>query len=92
MEGMRDLLKGFLGLSLEALPEEDRLAAAWSVACGKALAGHGKVKGYRDGLVWVEVEDGTWLRQLSRMHGQLERELARIAGVKVSEIHFELKR
>jgi predicted nucleic acid-binding Zn ribbon protein len=92
MEGMRDLLKGSLGRSLEALREEDRLAAAWPVACGKALAGHGKVKEYRDGLVWVEVEDGTWLRQLSSMRGQLATEMARIAGVKVSEIHFELKR
>jgi hypothetical protein len=42
MERMRDVLRGSLGRSLRALPEEDRLAAAWPVACGSALAGHGE--------------------------------------------------
>ena len=92
LEGMRDLLKGSLGRSLGALPDEDRLAAAWPVACGKAMAGHGTVVGYAHGVVQVEVEDGAWLRQLMNMRAQLAGELARIAGVRVSEIHFERKR
>ena len=92
LEGMRDLLKGSLGRSLEALREEDRLAAAWPVACGKALAGRGTVVGYADGVVRVQVEDGAWLQQLRSMRGQLAVEMARIAGVRVSEIHFERKR
>lgn len=89
LEGMRDLLKGSLGRSLEGLREEDRLAAAWPVACGKVLAGRGKVVGYADGVVRVQVEDGAWLQQLMSMRGQLAAEMARIAGVRVSEIHFE---
>jgi predicted nucleic acid-binding Zn ribbon protein len=92
LEGMRDVLKGSLGRSLGALREEDRLAAAWPVACGKALAGHGTVVGYVDGVVRVQVEDGAWLQQLRSMRGQLAGEMARIAGVRVSEIHFERKR
>jgi hypothetical protein len=92
LDGMRDLLKGSLGRSLAALREEDRLAAAWPVACGKAMAGRGTVVGYADGIVRVQVEDGAWLRQLMSMRGQLAGELARIAGVRVSEIHFEMKR
>jgi predicted nucleic acid-binding Zn ribbon protein len=92
LEGMRDLLKGSLGRSLIALREEDRLAAAWPVACGKALAGRGIVVGYADGVVRVQVEDGAWLQQLRSMRGQLAGEMARIAGVRVSEIHFERKR
>jgi hypothetical protein len=92
MEGMRDLLKGSLARSLGALPDEDRLAASWPVACGKAVAGHGTVVGFADGVVRVEVEDGVWLRQLMSVRGQLAGEMARIAGVKVSEIHFERKR
>lgn len=92
LEGMRDLLKGSLGRSLGALQEEDRLAAAWPVACGKAMAGRGNVVGYAEGVVRVEVADGAWLRQLMSMRGQLAVELARIAGVRVSEIHFERKR
>jgi hypothetical protein len=92
LEGMRDLLKGSLGRSLGALREEDRLAAAWPVACGKALAGRGTVVGYADGVVRVQVEDGAWMQQLRSMRGQLAGEMARIAGVRVSEIHFERKR
>ena len=89
---MRDLLKVSLGESLRALPDEDRLAAAWPVACGKAMAGRGTVMGYADGVVRVQVEDGAWLQQLTSMRGQLAREMARIAGVPVREIHFERKR
>ena len=37
MEGMRGLLRGSLGRSLEAMQEVDRLAAAWPVACGSAM-------------------------------------------------------
>lgn len=91
MEGMRDLLKASLGRSLRALRVEDRLAAAWPVACGKAMAGHGAVLGFADGVVRVEVADGAWLRQMMSMRGQLAGELGRIAGVKVSAIHFEVK-
>jgi hypothetical protein len=92
MEGMRDLLKGSLGRSLKAMPPEDRLAAAWPVACGRAMADRGTVVGYVDGEVWVEVQDGAWLRQMMSMQGQLAGQMARIAGVKVSKIHFKVKR
>lgn len=92
MEGMRDLLKGSLGRSLKAMPPEDRLAAAWPVACGRAMADRGTVVGYVDGEVWVEVQDGAWLRQMLSMQGQLAGQMARIAGVKVSKIHFKVKR
>ena len=89
---MRDLLKGSLGRSLGALAEEDRLAAAWPVACGKTMAGRGIVVGYTDGVVRVQVEDGMWMRQLMSVRSHLAAEMSRIAGVKVSAIHFEMKR
>jgi hypothetical protein len=92
LEGMRDLLKGSLGRSLGALRDEDKLAAAWPVACGKAMSERGTVVGYADGVVRIRVDDVVWLRQLMSMRGQLVGEVARIAGVRVSEIHFEMKR
>jgi Dna[CI] antecedent, DciA len=91
MEGMRDVLKGTLGRSLSRLQDEDKLAAAWPVACGRVLAERGAVVGFADGLVHVEVTDGAWLRQLMSMQGQLVNEMARIAGVQVCGIHFEVK-
>jgi hypothetical protein len=92
MEGMRDLLRGSLGRSLQAMQPEDKLAAAWPVACGKAMAERGAVVGYVDGEVWIEVQEGAWLRQMMSMQGQLAGQMARIAGVKVSRIHFKVKR
>ena len=92
LERMRDLLKVSLRGNLSALSDEDRLAVAWPVVCGRAMAEHGAVVGYADGIVRVQVEDRVWLRQLMSMHGQLAGEMARIAGVRVSDIHFEMKR
>jgi hypothetical protein len=92
MEGMRGLLRGTLGRSLKAMREEDRVAAAWPVACGTAMAGHGEVVGYADGVVQILVSDKAWMQQMQSMSGTLERELAKVAGVTVSKIHFEVKR
>ncbi len=92
LESMRDLLKGSLGRSLRAMPEQDRLAAAWPVACGRAMAERGEVVGYEDGVVMVEVADAAWMRQMMSMQGQLAGGMGRIAGVKVSRIHFIVKR
>jgi predicted nucleic acid-binding Zn ribbon protein len=92
MEGIRDLLKKSLGQSLSSLRDEDKLAAAWPVACGKTMAERGTVVGYDDGVLRVRVENRAWLQQLMSMRGQLVGEMARIAGVRVSEIHFEMKR
>ena len=91
MEGIRDLLKKSLGQSLNSLRDEDRLAAAWTVVCGKTMAERGTVVGYNDGVLRVQVENRAWLHQLMSMRGQLAGDMARIAGVKVSEIHFEMK-
>jgi hypothetical protein len=91
MEGMRDLLRGSLGRSLYGMREEDKLAAAWPVACGRAMAERGTVVRYVDGVILVEVTDGAWLRQMMSMQRQLIGEIGRIAGVKVREIHFEVQ-
>ena len=88
MENMREMLKRSLGRSLGAMPELDRLAAGWTVACGRTLAVRGVVTGFAGGVVEVEVEDRRWLDQMESMRGMLERELGRIAGVKVGGIHF----
>jgi hypothetical protein len=92
MEAMRELLRGNLGRSLRDLRDEDRLAAAWTVACGRAMAERGVVVGYEAGVVRVEVADAVWMRQMMSLRGVLEREMAKIAGLPVSGIHFELKK
>ena len=92
LEKIRDVLKGSLGRSLQALQDEDKLAMAWPLVCGRAMAEHGTVVGFADGVLRVQVADGPWRRQLISMQGQLAAEMGRVAGVKVTEIHWEIKR
>ncbi len=89
MENMRQLLRSSLGRSLGTMPAFDRLAAAWPVACGPALARKGIPSRYEDGVLTVRVPDAAWLEQLEGMRPVLERELGRIAEVKLGGIHFE---
>jgi hypothetical protein len=90
MERMRDVLRRSLGRSLSSLQEEDRLAAAWPVACGSALAQHGELL-YLDAerVLHVRVAGAEWLRQFVHMRSALANDLARIAGVPLAGIHFE---
>ena len=86
------MLRGTLGRSLAALGESDRLTAAWPVACGRTMAEHGEIVAFFEGTVTIAVTDETWLRQMMSMRSQLQGELARIANVKITGIHFEMKK
>jgi Dna[CI] antecedent, DciA len=90
MQGMREVLRGSLGRSLRELPEEDRLMAAWPVACGSALAGHAQVL-YLDAenVLQVRVEGAQWMQQFVSMRSALSNDLGRIAGVRLAGIHFK---
>ncbi len=90
MERMRDVLRGSLARSLRELPDEDRLAAAWPVACGPALAGHAEVLHLdADRTLHVRVSGAAWMRQFQQMRSALANDLGRIAGVRLNGIHFE---
>jgi hypothetical protein len=87
---MRDVLRGTLGRSLRTLSDEDRLAAAWVVACGPALAERAEVLGLDEDLVLhVRVLQAGWRDQFAQMRTMLTEELRRIGGVRVQTIHFE---
>jgi hypothetical protein len=87
---MRDVLRGTLGRSLRSLSEEDRLAAAWTVACGPTLAERAEVLGLDDDLVLhVRVLQAGWRDQFMQMRTMLTEDLRRIAGVRLQTIHFQ---
>jgi hypothetical protein len=92
MQRMRDILRGSLARSLRELPEEDRLAAAWPVACGSAMASHAEVLHLDpEGILHIRVAGPEWMRQFLTMRSALSNDLGRIAGVRLSGIHFEEK-
>ena len=90
MQPMRDVLRGSLARSLRELPDEDRLAAAWSVACGSSLASHGTIT-YLDAerTLHVRVDSAVWMKQFLQMRSALCNDVGRIAGVRLHGIHFE---
>ena len=90
MQHMRDMLRGSLARSLRELPDEDRLAAAWSVACGSSLASHGTISHMdAEGMLHVRVDTAVWMKQFLQMRSALCNEVGRIAGVPLNGIHFE---
>jgi hypothetical protein len=92
MQAIREVLRGCLARTLAGSRDEDRLAAAWTVACGSAMAERGAIAGYEHGVLRIDVTDNVWLRQMEALRTTLEREMARISGVKVDVIEFRLKR
>jgi predicted nucleic acid-binding Zn ribbon protein len=92
MEELKALLRSTLAESLKALSEEDRLAAAWSVASGRALAAHGRVVGYEGGVVRVEVDGRAWMREMMTLGKKLEHEMTRLSGVPLTRIDFQVRK
>lgn len=88
MDSMRTLLRGNLGRSLEAHPPLDRLRAAWPVACGKNMAAQATLVSLEAGVLEVEAASDAWLDELRSRAAVLEHDLARIARVPLTGIHF----
>ena len=86
---MRDVLRQSLGRSLEHLNPLDRLIAAWPVAAGKSIAAHGTITALTGTVAHIHVEDPAWLTQMLSMRTALQHDLARIAAVPLTAIHFE---
>lgn len=87
---MREVLRGALGRSLRTLSDEDRLVAAWSVACGPTLAERAEVLGLdEDRVLHVRVLQPGWRDQFAQMRNMLTEDLRKIAGVRLQTIHFE---
>jgi hypothetical protein len=90
MQAMRDVLRGTLGRSLRTFSDEDRLVAAWVVACGPTLADRAEVLGLdEDRVLHVRVLQPGWREQFAQMRTALTEDLRKIAGVRLQTIHFE---
>jgi hypothetical protein len=55
------------------------------------MADRGTVVGYEGGVVKIEVASAVWMQQMLALRNTLERELARISGLRVAGIEFKLK-
>lgn len=94
MDQLRDYIRNHLARSLSAASPEDRLAAAWTAAAGRAMALRSSVASYdpASGNVRIRVADQVWLQQMTTLRATLTRDLARISGLPVRDLHFELEK
>lgn len=94
MQPARDYVRTHLARSLSAASPEDRLAAAWTAACGRAMAGRGSVASYDadTATVRIVVSDPLWLQQMTALRSTLARDLASLSGLPVTELRFELEK
>ncbi|MHB1022605.1 MAG: DUF721 domain-containing protein [Acidobacteriaceae bacterium] len=88
MDRMRDVLRTSIATSLRTMSPEDRLAAAWPVVCGQAIAERTQVLGLHGGKLQIGVADAAWQQQMQSMGERLKHELTRIAGVPLTDILF----
>lgn len=89
MDDMRSVLRRNLGRSLEAHPPLDRLRAAWPVVCGRNMAAQASLISVEDGMLEVHVTSDAWLEEFRIRGSVLQHELARIARVPLTGIHFK---
>jgi predicted nucleic acid-binding Zn ribbon protein len=64
---------------------------AWPLACGAKIAEKTRAVGYADGVLTVEVLDGTWQHQLQGLHTQYLAALKPISVQPVNAIKFVVK-
>jgi hypothetical protein len=92
MENMRDFFRRNLGRSLRDLSDLDRLSAAWPVAAGSALAARAQIASLdEERVVHLTVNSQEWMQPFMQNRSILQHDLARIASVRLSGIHFEVK-
>ena len=92
MQNKRDLLRGSHGRSLREWNELDRLTAAWPVACGSALASHAQITELdAERVLHIKVASSEWMQPFLHSRTALQNDLARIAAVRLTGIHFEVK-
>lgn len=92
VERLRDVIRFGSRSGFNTLTDQDRLQMAWVVVCGRVMAERAQVSGYEDGIVKIAVQERAWLEEMRGMSSHLEGELSRVAGLKVSKLHFIVKR
>jgi predicted nucleic acid-binding Zn ribbon protein len=88
MEHIKSLVEALSRQMLAAMPEEERVMAAWRQVCGAKAAEHARAESFAGGVLRVRVDDPAWLATLNQMRGQYCARLREMTGVAVEELEF----
>ena len=79
-----------LAAAFRTLRRKNRLAAAWQVVCGAALAAHGEVQHLDpEGVLHIRVTSREWMEEFVSRRISLANDLRRVASVPLTGIHFQ---
>jgi predicted nucleic acid-binding Zn ribbon protein len=92
MEHIKSTVDALSRQMLAAMPEEERVMAAWRQVCGAKAAEHAHAESFSGRELRVRVDDAAWLATLNQMRGQYCARLREMTGVAVNDLHFELAR
>jgi hypothetical protein len=77
---------------LRRVPTQDSVLLAWPMACGTAVADRTRATRFSEGVLYVEVSDPGWRRELSALAGRYLASLNRYSTQPVNRIEFQVRR
>jgi predicted nucleic acid-binding Zn ribbon protein len=88
MEPIRTGLRRVMYDLLANQPEQEAVALAWPLVCGKDVAARTRVVSLAEGTLTVEVPDAAWRAQLAAFRSQYVKGYAELMGPVVKEVKF----
>jgi hypothetical protein len=77
-----------IGQALRRVPPRESALLAWPVACGSAVADRTLARSFSNGVLYIEVADQGWRRELSALAGQYLSAINRFSAERVERIEF----
>jgi len=89
---LEGVLKNIIGrIGGKGIFTEEDMANTWEAVVGKAAARHSKVRSLKGGRLVVNIDDSSWLYELTVQKREILKKLAaRIKGKKVKDITFRI--
>jgi hypothetical protein len=84
-------LETIVANALNRAPAEESPLLAWPVACGSAVSQRTRATRFSDGILYVEVADASWKRELAALVPRYLATINRYSAVAVRRIEFVVK-
>jgi hypothetical protein len=78
--------------SLRRVPQEQAPLLAWPLVCGSAVAGRTQALKFSGAILYVEVPDAGWKREMQSLAARYLASLNRYSTEKVDRIEFVIRR
>lgn len=84
-------LENIVANALHRAPAAESAILAWPVVCGSAVADRTSALRFADGILYVEVADAGWRRELTSLAPRYLVAINRYSAVSVKRIEFLVK-